>query len=259
MSFGQQRGVPGGTAGQLGQALVWWCAERVREHRRHRALIQRRQREQAGTAGLKAAEQVIRGALGRTRPGQEPRDRAGLQLTWQRPEHGQPGRGHPVQIVQADQDRSILGAPFEAGPELGDPPRRSRQLTTGIISRERPMPAPAQRGERDRPAQLARCSRGQEEAPPGGLAEQRGLADTRLPIHQQHAANPPLGALEQATGHHLLGPASVHHFPAGPSLRRHRAAPGPGALIIAVMSRFAEVSDHRSGPQWAPARIEARV
>jgi len=25
------------------------------------------------------------------------------------------------------------------------------------------------------------------------------------------------------------------------------------------MSRFAEVSDHRSGPQWAPALIEARV
>jgi hypothetical protein len=125
------------------------------------------------------------------------------------------------------------------------------------------MQAPAQRGERDRPAQLARCSRGQEEAPPGrlagGVAEQRGLADTRLPFHQQYAAHSPLGALEQAAGHHLFGPASVQHFPAGPSLRRHRAARGPGALIIAVVSRFAEVSDHRSGPPWAAALIEARV
>jgi len=52
----------------------------------------------------------------------------------QGPQRGQCGRAGPVQIIQADQDRSRRGSPLEVRPDLGDPPRgRVRPVTTGII------------------------------------------------------------------------------------------------------------------------------
>ena len=87
----------------------------------------------------------------------------------------------------------------------------------------------AQRAERDRLGQLVRCSRGEGKAQLGcllgGVAEQPGLADARLTVHEDHAARPPLSAPQQVTDDLLLGVASEQDLPAGRSLpRRYPAA-----------------------------------
>ena len=92
---------------------------------------------------------------------------------------------------------------------------------TGIIvdDCERLAQGRAQREERDRLAQLVRCPRGQGKALlrglVGGVAEQQGLADARLPVHQHHAASPPLGASQQVTDQLLFRLTSAHNLCAG--------------------------------------------
>ena len=175
-----------------------------------------------------------------------------FQVPRQRPQRGQRGRAGPVQVIQADQDRSRRGSLFEVRPYLGDPPRsRIRQITTGIIGGEpgeRLTQGRAQREERDRLAQLVRCSRGQGKAVlrglVGGVAEQQGLADTRLPVHQHHAASPPLSAPQQVTDHLLFRRTSAQNLPAGRSLpRRHPPARSRGGI-----------TDHRRCHASVPAR-----
>ena len=147
-----------------------------------------------------------------------------FQVPRQYPQRGQRGRAGPLQVIQADQDRSHRGALFEVRPDLGDPPRsRIRQIATGIVSGW-PGEPPAQREERDRLAQLVRGSRGQGKALLRalvcGVAEQQGSADARLPVHQQHAASSPLSTPEEVTDDLLFGRASVQHIPAGRPLPR---------------------------------------
>ena len=146
-----------------------------------------------------------------------------FQVPRQPPQRGQRGRAGPVQVIQTDQDRSRRGALFEVRSYLGDPPRSCiRQIAAGIVSGwpgEPPAQGRAQREERDRLAQLVRCPRGQGKALlcrlVGGVAEQQGLADARLPVHQQHAASSPLSTPEEVTDDLLFGRASVQDIPAG--------------------------------------------
>jgi len=146
-----------------------------------------------------------------------------FQVPRQRPQRGQRGRAGPVQVIQAHQDRSRRGPLFEVRSDLGHPPRsRSRQATTGIIGAELRgwlAQGRAQREERDRLAQLVRCPRGQGKTQLrrliGGVAEQQGLADSRLPVHQHQAARPPLSTSQQVTDDLLFGLTSVQHLPAG--------------------------------------------
>jgi hypothetical protein len=221
--LGQEGGVAGGAAGQLRQGLLRRCAERLGEHARHRAVIQRGHRQPDGTVLLQQVEQLIRAALGGDRPGQEPRDRMPFQVPGPRPHRGQRGRAGPVQVIEADQDRSHRGPLLQLRSYPGHPPRRRvRLVTTGIVGGEpgeRLTQGHPQREERDRPAQLARCCHGPGKAQPRclvrGLAEQQGLADARLPVHQHHAAGPPLGTPQQVADHLLLRRTPAHDLPAG--------------------------------------------
>ncbi len=226
--LGDQRGVPGGTTGQGQQGLVRWRAERVRDQGRHRVITKRGQHDTSSSVLLQQAEQVFRVVLRCAGPGQDPRDRVPLQVPWQCPQRGQRGRAGPLQVIQAHQDRNGRGPLFQVRSYLADPPcRRLRQIMIMAIRGEpgeRLAQGRAQRGERDRPAQLVRCSRRQGKTLPrglaGGAAEQQGLADARLPLHQHHTAQPPLSAPQQVTNYLLLRVTSAHHLIAGRSHRR---------------------------------------
>ena len=179
-----------------------------------------------------------------------------FQVPRQRPQRGQRGRAGPVQVIEADQDGSRRGPLLQVRPYLGDPPRsRIGPVTTGIIGGqpgERLAQGRAQREERDRLAQRVRGSRGQRKALFRGLvdgvAEQPGLADARLPVHQHHAASTPLSAPQQVTDHLLLRLMPAHNLAAGRSLpRRHPPA----------RSREG-VTDHR-GHVTVPARRTRRL
>ena len=180
-----------------------------------------------------------------------------FQVPRQRPQRGQRGRAGPVQVIQADQDRSRRGPLFEVRSYLGRSTTQPHPaITTGIIGGElrgRLAQGRAQREERDRLAQLVRCPRGQGKAQlrclVDGVAEQQGLADARLPVHQHHAARPLLSTPQEVADDLLFGRTSVHDLPAGrPLPRRHPPARFRGG-----------VADHRghvtprSQQRWRPA------
>ena len=177
-----------------------------------------------------------------------------FQVPRQRPQRGQRGRAGPVQVIQADQDRSRRGPLFEVRPYLGDPPRsRIRQIAAGVVGGqpgERLAQGRAQREERNRLAQRVRGSRGQRKALVrclvDGVAEQQGLADARLPVHQHHAASTPLSAPQQVTDHLLLRLMPAHNLAAGRSLpRRHPPARSRGG-----------VTDHRGHITTSASRLK---
>jgi hypothetical protein len=233
--FGEQQGVPGGTAGQGQQARARRRAERVREQARHRIITQRGQGDPGGTVLLQKAEQVVHVLLRCAGPGQDPRDRMPFQLPRQYPQGRQGSPAVPVQVIQAHQDRYCRSPLFQVRLYVADPPRGLiRQITTGIIGGgpgERLTQGCAQCEERDGPAQLVRCSRRQGKPLPrgflGGLAQQQRLAHARLPLHQHHPAKPSLSTPQQVTEYLLLRLPSGYDLLAG---RLHRRPDFPQAF-----------------------------
>ena len=241
--LGEQRRVPGGATGQVGQGLIGRCAERVNEHGRHRIAIQRGQGDPGGTILLQEAKQVFQVMVRCAGPGKKPGDRLAFQVLWQRPQGCQGGRACPLQVIQAHQDWSCCGPLFQMRGHLADPPpRRIRQVTLGITGcepGERLTQRRVQREEWERAAQPVGCARRQGKTQPrclaDGLAQQQRRTYPRLPFHQHHTAHPLLSSPQQVTDYPPLRLTPAHGQIAGiPRLRRSLPA-----------WSWREVTDHR--------------
>jgi hypothetical protein len=237
--LGEQQRVPCGPRAQGQQVRARRRAERVGEQARHRVAAERAQGDPGSAVPLQHAEQQFRVFVPGAGPGEDPGDGVALQLPRQRPQCGQHGGAGPLQVIQADQDRSHRGPPFQVGPQSADPPGRRVQQPVRVVPRDEPaqrLQGGAQGEERDRPAQPVRCPRRQRESLPGclayGLAEQPGLADALLALDQDHAAGPPLGAPQHVTNGPPLGITPVHDPAVGGPCGQHGLAADPGRRVV---------------------------
>src|SRR5277367_131073 len=152
-------------------------------------------------------------------------------------QRGQRGEAGPVEVVETDQDRGHCGSLFEARSCLGNPPGdRIWSVTTRLVvgePGERLTQRRAERGERDRLAELVRRSCDQGKALLGGLvggvAEELRLAAAGLPVHQHQAASALLSTPQEVADHLLFRFATMDDLAVGHSqgfpVSGHDAAP----------------------------------
>jgi hypothetical protein len=235
--LGEQQRVPCGTRAQGQQVRAGRRAERVGEQTRHRVATERAQGDPGGAVPLQHAEQQSRVFVPGAGPGEDPGDGVTLQLPRQRPQRGQHGRAGPLEIIQADQDRSHRGPPLQVRPQ-------------GCARGE----------ERDRPPQPVRCPRRQRETLPGclayGLAEQPGLADALLALDQDHAASPAPGAPQQLANGPPLRIAPVHDATIGGPYGQHGFPADPGRVVVDGRRHISASASDSSNAAWAATRAQ---